>query len=51
MATQLGRIAAMSQRVKPEVSPLQRQVNRVAWRNGTPVAGKARDARTGPNLS
>jgi calcium-translocating P-type ATPase len=31
MATQLGRIAALSQRVKPEVSPLQRQVNRVAW--------------------
>jgi calcium-translocating P-type ATPase len=31
MATQLGRIAALSQRVKAEVSPLQRQVNRVAW--------------------
>ncbi len=31
MATQLGRIAALSQRVRPEVSPLQRQVNRVAW--------------------
>ena len=31
MGTQLGRIAALSQRVKPEVSPLQRQVNRVAW--------------------
>jgi calcium-translocating P-type ATPase len=31
MATQIGRIAALSQRVKPEVSPLQRQVNRVAW--------------------
>jgi calcium-translocating P-type ATPase len=31
MATQLGRIAALSQRVKPEISPLQRQVNRVAW--------------------
>jgi calcium-translocating P-type ATPase len=31
MSTQLGRIAALSQRVKPETSPLQRQVNRVAW--------------------
>jgi calcium-translocating P-type ATPase len=31
MGTQVGRIAALSQRVKPEVSPLQRQVNRVAW--------------------
>jgi calcium-translocating P-type ATPase len=31
MTTQLGRIAALSQRVKPEVSPLQRQVNRAAW--------------------
>jgi calcium-translocating P-type ATPase len=31
MATQLGRIAALSQRVEPEISPLQRQVNRVAW--------------------
>ncbi|HET8979893.1 MAG TPA: cation-transporting P-type ATPase [Solirubrobacteraceae bacterium] len=31
MRTQLGRIAALSQRVKPEISPLQRQVNRVAW--------------------
>lgn len=31
MATQLGRIATLSQRVKPEISPLQRQVNRVAW--------------------
>jgi magnesium-transporting ATPase (P-type) len=28
MGTQLGRIAALSQRVKPEVSPLQRQVNK-----------------------
>ena len=27
----MGRIAALSQRVKPEISPLQRQVNRVAW--------------------
>jgi P-type E1-E2 ATPase len=25
------RLAALSQRVKPEISPLQRQVNRVAW--------------------
>jgi calcium-translocating P-type ATPase len=31
MGTQLGRIAALSQRVVPEISPLQRQVNRVAW--------------------
>jgi magnesium-transporting ATPase (P-type) len=31
MGTQLGRIAALSQRVKLEISPLQRQVNRVAW--------------------
>jgi calcium-translocating P-type ATPase len=30
MATQLGRIAALSQRVEAEVSPLQRQVNRAA---------------------
>ncbi len=30
MATQLGRIAALSQRVRIEVSPLQVQVNRVA---------------------
>jgi ATPase, P-type (transporting), HAD superfamily, subfamily IC/ATPase, P-type (transporting), HAD superfamily, subfamily IC len=31
MTTQLGRIAALSQRVKVEISPLQQQVNRVAW--------------------
>jgi len=31
MGTQLGRIAALSQRVEPDISPLQRQVNRVAW--------------------
>jgi len=31
MSTQLGRIAALSQRVKVEISPLQQQVNRVAW--------------------
>ncbi len=31
MGTQLGRIAALSQRVEPEISPLQRQGNRVAW--------------------
>jgi len=31
MATQLGRIAALSQRVRPEPSPLQHQVNRAAW--------------------
>ena len=30
MSTQLGRIAALSQRVRPEISPLQRQVNRAA---------------------
>jgi magnesium-transporting ATPase (P-type) len=28
MGTQLGRIAALSQRVRAEISPLQRQVNR-----------------------
>ena len=27
----VGRIAALSQRGEPEISPLQRQVNRVAW--------------------
>jgi calcium-translocating P-type ATPase len=31
MATELGRIAALSQRVKDEESPLERQVRRVAW--------------------
>jgi calcium-translocating P-type ATPase len=31
MHTELGRIAALSQRVKPEQSPLERQVRRVAW--------------------
>ena len=31
MGTQLGRIAALSQRVAPEISPLRAQVNRVAW--------------------
>jgi calcium-translocating P-type ATPase len=30
MGTELGRIAALSQRVKPEISPLQHQVNRAA---------------------
>ena len=30
MQTQLGRIAALSQRVKSDISPLQRQVNRAA---------------------
>ena len=30
MSTQLGRIAALSQRVRPEISPLQQQVNRAA---------------------
>jgi calcium-translocating P-type ATPase len=31
MTTQLGRIAALSQRVEVEASPLQQQVNRAAW--------------------
>ncbi len=31
MHTELGRIAALSQRVKEEPSPLERQVRRVAW--------------------
>jgi calcium-translocating P-type ATPase len=31
MRTQLGRIAALSQRVEREESPLERQVRRVAW--------------------
>jgi calcium-translocating P-type ATPase len=31
MATELGRIAALSQRVEVEESPLERQVRRVAW--------------------
>lgn len=31
MATQLGRIAALTQRVTVEISPLQEQVNRAAW--------------------
>jgi len=31
MRTELGRIAALSERVKPEQSPLERQVRRVAW--------------------
>jgi calcium-translocating P-type ATPase len=31
MHTQLGRIAALTQRVTAEVSPLQEQVNRAAW--------------------
>jgi len=31
MATELGRIAALSQRVQHEESPLERQVRRVAW--------------------
>ncbi|SCK44200.1 plasma-membrane calcium-translocating P-type ATPase [Streptomyces sp. WMMB 322] len=31
MTTELGRIAALSQRVKQETSPLERQVRRVAW--------------------
>ncbi|WP_204808993.1 cation-translocating P-type ATPase [Mycobacterium riyadhense] len=29
--TELGRIAALSRRVRPDVSPLERQVRRVAW--------------------
>ena len=31
MGTELGRIAALSERVKDEPSPLERQVRRVAW--------------------
>jgi calcium-translocating P-type ATPase len=31
MRTELGRIAALSERVKPEQSPLERQVRRIAW--------------------
>jgi calcium-translocating P-type ATPase len=31
MQTELGRIAALSERVKPEPSPLELQVRRVAW--------------------
>ena len=31
MATEIGRIAALSERVKPDPSPLEHQVRRVAW--------------------
>jgi calcium-translocating P-type ATPase len=31
MASEIGRIAALSERVQPEPSPLERQVRRVAW--------------------
>jgi calcium-translocating P-type ATPase len=31
MGTEIGRIAALSERAKPEPSPLERQVRRVAW--------------------
>ncbi|MBB5916704.1 calcium-translocating P-type ATPase [Nocardia transvalensis] len=31
MRTELGRIASLSERVRPEESPLERQVRRVAW--------------------
>ena len=31
MQTELGRIAALTERVKPEPSPLEQQVRRVAW--------------------
>ncbi len=31
MHTELGRIAALSERVKEEPSPLEQQVRRVAW--------------------
>ena len=31
MHTELGRIAALSERVKEEPSPLERQVRKVAW--------------------
>jgi magnesium-transporting ATPase (P-type) len=31
MQTELGRIAALTERVETELSPLERQVRRVAW--------------------
>ena len=31
MATEIGRIAALSERLTPEPSPLERQMRRVAW--------------------
>ncbi len=31
MATEIGRIAALSERIKPDPSPLERQVRRAAW--------------------
>ncbi|WP_019926527.1 cation-transporting P-type ATPase [Nocardia sp. BMG111209] len=31
MATEIGRIAALTERVRPDPSPLERQVRRVAW--------------------
>jgi calcium-translocating P-type ATPase len=31
MRTEIGRIAALSERVRPEASPLEREVRRVAW--------------------
>ena len=33
MQTELGRIAALSERVEVEASPLEQQVKRVAWRS------------------
>lgn len=43
--TELGRIAALSQHVRPEESPLEHQVRRVAWRDwdadGRPEPGNA----------
>ena len=41
MHTELGRIAALSQRVEKEESPLERQVKRVAWLIAAVAAGAA----------
>ena len=41
MHTELGRIAALSQRVKTEPSPLERQVRRVAWLIAAVAVGMA----------
>ena len=39
MRTELGRIAALSERVEPELSPLEQQVRRVAWLIGLVAVG------------
>lgn len=39
MRTELGRIAALSQRVSPEEGPLEKQVKRVAWLIAAVAAG------------